>query len=155
MGLLFIQTGGTIDKGYPAGENNHGYAFEIGAPAFLKILKRVNFKGWRHLEIMKKDSLDMTDKERKMLAFEVMNVSETRVILTHGTDTILKTAKVIAEQVEGKTVVLTGSMVPEKFRDSDADFNLGMAVAAAQNMSAGVYIALRGEVVPWDAFQHE
>lgn len=154
MTILFVQVGGTVDKGYPPGDDNHGYAFKIGKPAYLTILKRagVSFR-WRHYELLQKDSLDMTAEDRHELATVVCGWPEKRVIVTHGTDTIRASAKTLAEYGDQKTIILTGAMLPEKFRNSDADFNLGMAVAAVQYLPPGVYIALRGKVVPWDKFK--
>ena len=73
--------------------------------------------------------------------------SQTRIIITHGTDTMGETAAALAG-ISGKTIVLTGAMLPEKFRDSDADFNLGMAIAAVRLSPPGVYVALNGTVTP-------
>jgi L-asparaginase len=155
MSILFIQVGGTIDKGYPANDDNHGYAFQIGDPAYMSILKRagVSFR-WRHHVLLRKDSLDMTDKDRRDLASTIYFWPEKKMVVTHGTDTIGASARTIASWKNNtKTVVLTGAMQPEKFRDSDADFNLGMAVAAVQLLPAGVYVVLRGIIVPWDKYK--
>ena len=155
MDILFIQVGGTIDKDYPSGDDNHGYAFEIGEPAFRTILRRagVTFKYGQH-RLMQKDSLDMTDEDRRILTGEVYAGSEKRVVVTHGTDTIGKSAKAIALHANAgsKTVVLTGARLPAKFRDSDADFNLGLAAAAVQCMPPGIYIALHGKIILWNKF---
>lgn len=153
MNILFLQTGGTIDKDYPQGEDNHGYGFEIGEPAFVPILKRAKVSwGLIHRPLMKKDSLDMTDVDRAFIFEIVTNAHDTRIVITHGTDTIRDTAEALST-IKGKTVVLTGAMLPEKFKNSDADFNLGMAVCAAQHFLPGVYIALNGEVVHWNLFE--
>jgi L-asparaginase len=153
MDVLFLQVGGTIDKGYPAGADDHGYAFKIGEPAFLSVIARVELSfNWSHEVVMRKDSLDMTDEDRELICSCIEDSREEGVIITHGTDTIHKTASMLSS-ISGKTIVLTGAMLPEKFRDSDADFNLGMAVAAVQCLPNGVYIALYGEVVPWDKFK--
>lgn len=151
-----MQVGGTIDKGYPANDDNHGYSFQIGDPAYRSILKRakVAFR-WKHYELLQKDSLDMTDDDRRELASTIYLWPEKKVVVTHGTDTIGASAKAIASwKNDTKTVVLTGAMQPEKFRDSDADFNLGMAVAAVQLLPTGVYVVLRGKVVPWDKYKN-
>jgi L-asparaginase len=146
--LLFIQVGGTIDKDYPAGETNHGYEFEIGEPAFRSVLNRVKFPGgWAEQALMQMDSLDMEEPERATVRAAVEAAEHTRIIITHGTDTIRQTASALYG-IPGKTIVLTGAMLPEKFRDSDADFNLGMAIAAARLAPEGVYIALDGTVIP-------
>lgn len=146
--LLFIQVGGTIDKDYPAGETNHGYEFEIGAPAYRSVLARVKFPaGWAEHTLMQMDSLDMQDAHRAKVRAAVAAASQTRIIITHGTDTMAETAAALTG-IADKTIVLTGAMLPEKFRDSDADFNLGMAIAAARLSPPGVYVALNGTVTP-------
>lgn len=146
--LLFIQVGGTIDKDYPAGETNHGYEFEIGAPAYRSVLARVKFPaGWAEHTLLQMDSLDMQDAHRAEVRAAVEAASQTRIIITHGTDTMGQTAATLAG-ITGKTIVLTGAMLPEKFRDSDADFNLGMAIAAVRLSQPGVYVALNGTVTP-------
>jgi L-asparaginase len=146
--LLFIQVGGTIDKDYPAGKTNHGYEFEIGAPAYRSVLARVKFPaGWAEHTLMQMDSSDLQDAHRAEVRAAVEAVSQTRIIITHGTDTMAETAAALIG-IAGKTIVLTGAMLPEKFRDSDADFNLGMAIAAARFSPPGVYVALNGTVTP-------
>lgn len=146
--LLFIQVGGTIDKDYPAGETNHGYEFEIGAPAYRSVLARVKFpQGWAEQALMQMDSSDMLDTHRAQVRAAVEASSHTSIVITHGTDTIGETAAALAG-IAGKTIVITGAMLPEKFRDSDADFNLGMAIAAARLSPSGVYVVLNGAVTP-------
>lgn len=146
--LLFIQVGGTIDKDYPPGDADHGYSFQICDPAYQSVLARVKFPvGWAEQSLMRLDSQDMEDPERAKVRAAVEAASQTRIIITHGTDTMAKTAAALAG-IADKTIVLTGAMLPEKFRDSDADFNLGMAIAAARLSPPGVYIALNGTVTP-------
>lgn len=146
--LLFLQVGGTIDKDYPSGETNHGYEFEIGAPAYRSVLARGQFPaGWAELSLLQMDSLDMGPEHRNQVREAVKAAVQNRIIITHGTDTIGETAAALAD-IFGKTIVLTGAMLPEKFRDSDADFNLGMAVTAARMAPPGVYIVLYGAVMP-------
>ncbi len=152
MKILFIQAGGTIDKDYPKGQTNHGYNFEITDPSFNSILKRAkpDFE-YKILSIIKKDSLDMDETDREKIYSSIISNNSEKIIITHGTDTIHLTAKKLAD-IKDKTIILTGSMLPEKFRDSDADFNIGMAVGAAQTLNNGVYIALYGKIVSWDKF---
>lgn len=152
MKITFIQTGGTIDKDYPEGQVNHGYDFKITDPAFTTILARA--KPCFDIEIisaLKKDSLDITDEDRENIYNIVTGVANDKVVVTHRTDTIHSTAKRLS-QISGKTIVLTGAMLPEKFYASDADFNVGMAVAAVQTLSYGVYICLYGIVYKWEDF---
>lgn len=154
-GLLFLQAGGTIDKDYPAGETHHGYEFEIGAPAYRSVLARAGFPGgWSDLGLMQMDSLDMQAEHRQRIREAVLAAVHDRIIITHGTDTIGQTAAAL-DEIPGKTIILTGAMLPEKFRDSDADFNLGMAVAAARLSPPGVYIALYGAVTPAAEFENK
>lgn len=155
MTILFMQTGGTIDKDYPENEDNHGYAFSVGEPGYLRILGRADPDfSYKITSVVKKDSLDLTDKDRADIKQALLDAKEQRIIVTHGTDTILKTAEYIAD-VKGKTIILTGARLPEKFYDSEADFNLGMAVAGAQLLPPGVYVALYGLITPWDKFNNK
>ena len=154
MHITFIQTGGTIDKDYKRGEDNHGYAFTIDEAAVRRIIPQSHaLFEYDVVAATKKDSLDLTDEDRQKILDAVQNAASGRVIITHGTDTLLKTASVLNGRVEGKTVVLTGAMLPEKFKNSDALFNVGMAVGAAQILSPGIYIALYGHVVSWMQFR--
>jgi L-asparaginase len=152
--ILFLQTGGTVDKDYPPGKNDHGYAFVIGKPAYELILERsrAGFR-WSTKCVLKKDSQDFVQADHERIAEEVVTSRKKQIIITHGTDTIKKTAKTIDAYENGKKViVLTGSLLPERFKETDADFNLGMAIAAVQWCPPGVYIALYGKVTPWDEY---
>ena len=153
MKITFIQTGGTIDKVYPQTETTHGYNFEIGSPAFISILEKINhaFK-FDSLSIIKKDSLDFTDADRQKVFNTVGGNNNENIIITHGTDTIYQTAEKLST-IKNKKIILTGAMLPAEFSKSDAMFNLGMAIGAIQTLpSFGVYIALYGVVVPWQEF---
>ena len=155
MTILFVQTGGTIDKDYPENDDNHGYYFDIGEPAFFRTLERANPDfSYKTLLVTRKDSLDLTDEDRALIKEAIVSATEERIVITHGTDTIHKTAKEL-RNVKGKTVVLTGSRLPEKFYESEADFNLGMAIAGAQVLPHGIYIALYGLIIPWDKFSNK
>ena len=96
------------------------------------------------------DSLQMTDADREQIAVRCRDCDESQVVITHGTDTMVETAAVLARQVPGKTVVLTGAMVPYAFGSSDGLFNLGSALSFAQLLPAGVYIAMNGTHFTWD-----
>ena len=96
------------------------------------------------------DSLEMTDADRALIANNCREAPEPHVVITHGTDTMVDTARVLAAEVEGKTIVLTGAMIPIAFGSSDGLFNLGGALAVVQVLSPGVYIAMNGRVFPWD-----
>ena len=150
--ISFIQCGGTIDKGYPQGLTDHGYAFKIEEPATISILERAKPQIEIDMhEVLRKDSLDMDQTDRDTIKEYVENIENDKIILTHGTDTMSLTAEDISS-IKGKTIVLTGSMLPERFRNTDADFNLGMAIGGVQVLPHGTYIALQGRLVKWDEF---
>jgi L-asparaginase len=100
--------------------------------------------------LMMIDSLEMTDHDRDLIAHQCEQCEENRIVITHGTDTMSETAKVLAEKVNGKTIVLTGAMIPIKFGSSDGLFNLGSALAFAQTLPPGIYIAMNGRYFTWD-----
>jgi L-asparaginase len=148
MQVLFIQTGGTIDKDYPT--QGVAYAFEIATPAVERILKVVNPSfTYRCVELLKKDSTDISDEDRALIATTCQNAKEDKIVITHGTDTMVNTARVLSS-IKNKVIVITGSMRPERFSESDAHFNVGTAVAALSLAKPGVYIAMSGQVLPWD-----
>jgi len=150
--IHFIQAGGTIDKDYLTDDNNRAYNFVIGDPAYESITRRAEISYPVDFTLAcQKDSSDMDDQDRDTIRRIASVVAEDKVIITHGTDTLHITAKHLAD-VPGKVIVLTGALKPERLRDSDADFNLGMAVGAVQCLPAGVYIALRGEVKRWEEY---
>ena len=145
MKLLFIQAGGTIDKDYP--RKNRGYAFEIGEPAIRRIMERteVSFE-YEVVSLLQKDSLDMTDEDRGLLRSYCEKSDHTRIIITHGSDTLVESAKAIGN-IPGKTIVLTAAYRPERFSNSDADFNLGVAVGALNILHEGTFIAMNGTIL--------
>ncbi len=104
------------------------------------------------VEVTKKDSLDLTDEDRETILAAVRAQPAERIVITHGTDTMGKTAETLS-QINDKVVVLTGAMLPEKFMTSDARLNIGMAIGSVQSLPVGVYIALYGRVVPWYEFK--
>ncbi|QQR79163.1 MAG: asparaginase [Candidatus Moraniibacteriota bacterium] len=148
MKITFIQIGGTIDKEYP--RMTKGYAFEIGEPAVKRILEKVN-PNFEHeiISLLKKDSLDLTDDDRAKILEACRNAVGDKIIITHGTDTMIETADKLSE-IQNKTIIITGSMRPEKFSDSDAMFNVGAAVIAVQTVPKGIYIAMNGKVYGWN-----
>ena len=153
MKITFVQTGGTIDKDYPQGKTDHGYEFQIGEPAFNAILKKIkpSFQ-YEVFSVLKEDSLDITGDDREKIYSFVKSLENDKIVITHGTDTMHITAKKLAD-ISNKIIILTGAMLPEKFYDSDAMFNLGMAIGAVEVLNKGVYVALHGMVVPWDKFK--
>lgn len=146
MKIVFVQTGGTIDKDYPRKEK--GYAFEIAEPAIRRILRKVNPNfDFEIIPLLKKDSLDITEEDRKKIHQACEKTDSDKIVVTHGTDMIIETAKKLSD-IENKVVVLTGAMRPERFSDSDASFNVGTAIGAINILSNGVYIAMNGRVYP-------
>ena len=95
------------------------------------------------------DSLRMTDADRQLILDHCLRAEERRIVVTHGTDSMELTAAVLGKNVTGKTVVLTGAMVPYTFGSSDGLFNLGTALAFVQTLQAGVYVAMNGRYFPW------
>jgi L-asparaginase len=142
--LLVVTTGGTIDKVYFDDKSD----YQVGEPQIGRILKElgVAFR-FNVIPILRKDSLHIDAADRELMRATIAAQSAKHVLVTHGTDTMVDTAKVLA-QVEGKTIVLTGALNPAGFRGSDAEFNIGTAVGAVQSLPAGVYIAMNGRV--WD-----
>ena len=140
--IVVLTTGGTIDKTYFDALSK----YQVGESVVQKLLElgRVTYP-FRIIEALRKDSLDLTPEDREMLRAQVTELATTRVVITHGTDTMTETARVLAS-VRDKTIVFTGSLSPARFSESDASFNLGMAFATAQIAPPGVYIAMSGQV---------
>lgn len=136
--------GGTIDKIYYDAKSSH----QVGEPAAPGILARARAAAPPLRSLFKKDSLDMTDADRAAVVAAALDSPALRLLVCHGTDTMAKTARDVAEAVPGKTVVFTGAFLPAAFRESDADFNLGFALAAARILPPGSYIAMNGRVIP-------
>ena len=135
-------TGGTIDKVYFDALSE----YQIGATALPDILSENNvFVPHRVTQLMRKDSLELTDADRAAVHEAVAASDADKILVTHGTDTMVQTARLLSD-VSGKTIVLTGAMQPATLRNSDAEFNVGFALAATQTLPPGVYIAMNGEV---------
>ena len=145
MKLIFIQTGGTIDKDYP--HTTKGWAFEFGEPATNRMLEKLSpsFE-YEILTSCQKDSLDITIDDRNNLAELIRNHKGNKFIITHGTDTMMETAAFLRERIKDKLIIITGSMRPERFSNSEAPINLGCAIATANLMEKGVFIAMHGIV---------
>jgi len=142
--LLIITTGGTIDKIYFDDMSD----YQIGEPQISQILHAMNVGFEFHVHaLMRKDSLHIGDADRQFIRQAIVQSDIRHVLITHGTDTMVDTAKVLSD-VPGRTIVLTGALNPARFRDSDAVFNIGCAVGAVQSLPEGVYIAMNGKV--WD-----
>jgi L-asparaginase len=148
MKILFIQTGGTIDKDYP--KVTKGYAFEITTPAVQRILDNINPSfDFEILPLLQKDSLDLTSQDRDLIHETCLKNDADKIIITHGTDSMIETAKRLAE-IKDKVIVLTGAMRPERFSNSDASFNLGVAIGAINVLSQGIYLAMNGSCYPFN-----
>ncbi len=145
MKILFIQTGGTIDKDYP--HTTRGWAFEFGDPAVIRMLEKLNpsFE-YEIISAFKKDSLEITDADRQQLLELIKSRTEDKIIITHGTDTMIETGKYLENKIGEKLIVITGAMRPEKFTNTDADINIGCAIATANFAKTGIYIAMHGIV---------
>jgi L-asparaginase len=141
--ILVLTTGGTIDKNYFDALSEY-QVVDSGIPALLAEA-RVALP-IRVVELMRKDSLELTADDRLAVAAAAREAAETRIVVTHGTDTMTETARVLAAEVPGKTIVLTGALTPARFAETDAPFNLGMAIATVQVAAPGVYIAMSGQV---------
>ena len=141
--ILVLTTGGTIDKNYFDALSEYQIT-DSGIPALLKEA-RVALP-FRVVELMRKDSLELTDEDRLTIAHAAREAPELRIIITHGTDTMTETAKVLDLEAPGKTIVLTGALSPARFAETDAGFNLGMAFAAVQTAPPGVWITMSGQV---------
>ncbi len=147
MSIRIFVTGGTFDKEY---NEITGQLFfkETHLPEMIsrsRVTPRVVVQ-----TLMMIDSLDMGSGERLLIAQQCNAATEKKIIITHGTDTMAVTASILAEKVPGKTIVLTGAMIPYKFGSSDGFFNLGCALAFVQSLPPGVYISMNGRYFNWD-----
>lgn len=140
--LLIITTGGTIDKTYFDDKSD----YQVGEPQISQILHAMNVAfDFEVKALMRKDSLHIDDSDRLKIRDAIAASDCKHVLVTHGTDSMIETAQVLAE-LEDRIIVLTGALNPARFRDSDAVFNIGCAVGAVQSLSPGVYIAMNGKV---------
>lgn len=145
--IRILVTGGTFDKQYDEISARLHFT-ESQVPDMLRL-------GRSRVEVairtvMLVDSLDMSEADRGLIAEHCVQAPETQIVVTHGTDTMVETARVIAGRVTGKTVVLTGAMIPYAFGSSDGMFNLGSALSFAQALPSGVYLAMNGRCFHWD-----
>lgn len=143
MSIRIFVTGGTFDKEYN----------ELTGQLFFKEthLPEMLVLGRSRLDVqvqtlMMIDSLDMTDTDRELITDHCLRTDSDKIIITHGTDTMAVTAEVLAAKVSGKTIVITGAMIPYKFGSSDGLFNLGSALAFVQALPTGVYVAMNGKI---------
>lgn len=142
--LLIVTTGGTIDKVYFDAKSD----YQVGEPQIGKILDDLGVAFRFHvIPLLRKDSLFINDDDRVLMRATIAAQNERCVLVTHGTDSMVETAKVLAE-IKDKTIVLTGALNPARFEGSDAEFNIGCAVGAVQSLPPSVYIAMNGRI--WD-----
>lgn len=142
MKIKFITTGGTIDKIYFDRKSE----FQVGDPQVIEVLKDANVTfEYEVVTLLRKDSLDLTDDDRRLIYETVQSAPDRRIVVTHGTDTMIRTAGML-RNISGKTIVLTGAMQPAKFRLTDAIFNIACAITAVQTLPYGVYIAMNGQI---------
>jgi L-asparaginase len=140
--LCIFTTGGTIDKVYFDANSQ----FEVGSSVIEQVLHEAQVKIEYRIEaLMKKDSLEISADDRVLILDAVRNCPEQMILITHGTDTMAETGRYLSE-VTNKTIVLTGSLSPARFRATDAVFNIGLALGALQSQSNGVYIAMNGQI---------
>ena len=142
--LCIVTTGGTIDKIYFDDKSD----YQIGEPQIGRILEElgVAFR-FDVIPILRKDSLHINETDRELLRATIAAQDAAHVLVTHGTDTMVETARVLST-IPDKTIVMTGALNPARFRGSDAEFNIGCAVGAVQCLPPGVYIAMNGRI--WD-----
>ena len=140
--LLIVTTGGTIDKVYFDAKSD----YQVGDPQIGKILDDLGVAFRFHvIPLLRKDSLFIDGGDRALMRATIAAQSERCVLVTHGTDSMVETAKVLAG-IPGKTIVLTGALNPARFEGSDAQFNIGCAVGAVQSLPEGAYIAMNGRI---------
>ena len=144
--ITFILTGGTIDKEYDALDK----AFTIGQGAVSRVLAIIN----PNFEVMlvpllQKVSTNITTEDKELIKKTCVETSADKILLTYGTDTMSEIGEVL-QDIQGKTIVITGALKSQLIKDTDAEFNLGFAVAAVQTMSPGVYVAMNGRIYPWN-----
>ncbi len=142
MSIRILTTGGTIDKVY----FDQKSTFQVGEPQIEEVLREVNVTvPYAVTPLLRKDSLELTTADRELIREAAAAAQEDRIVVTHGTDTMVETARVL-QRVPGKTIVLTGAMQPARFRQTDAVFNIAAAFTAVQLLPPGVYIAMNGRL---------
>ncbi|HKK69389.1 MAG TPA: asparaginase domain-containing protein [Bacteroidales bacterium] len=140
MRIKVFAVGGTIDKIYFDAKSE----FQVGEPQIQEVFDVANVTFDYDLEaLIAKDSLDMTDEDRQIIHDRVSEAAEDLILITHGTDTMVDTARYLND-VKDKTIVLTGAMQPARMKTSDAVFNIGSAVGALQALPKGTYVAMNG-----------
>jgi len=146
MAIRIFVTGGTFDKEYNELDGKLFFK-DTHLPEMLRLGRCRVTVDIRTLMLI--DSLEMTDDDRQSILEQCKKAKENRIVITHGTDTMESTAKILGPAIKDKTIVLTGAMVPYKFGSSDGLFNLGSALAFVQTLAPGVYVAMNGRYFPW------
>ncbi|MEO8504722.1 MAG: asparaginase domain-containing protein [Acidobacteriota bacterium] len=147
MAIRILITGGTFDKEYDEREGKLFFR-DTHLEEMLRLGRcRLDVKV---RTVMMIDSLEMTDADRGVILENCRTAPETQIVITHGTDTMVETASVLALAISGKTIVLTGAMIPWAFGSSDGLFNLGSALSFVQALPTGVYVAMNGRCFTWD-----
>ena len=141
MSIRIFITGGTFDKEYNE-LTGQLYFNDSHLPEMLELGR--NLVPVEVRALMMVDSLEMTNVDRELIAEHCKKSKEDKIIITHGTDTMAETARLLAQQIKDKTIVITGAMIPYKFGSSDGLFNLGSAMAFVQTLPYGVYVAMNG-----------
>lgn len=140
--IKIFTTGGTLDKVYFDAKSE----YEVGEPQIAEILRQVNVSfEWDLETLFRKDSLDLTDDDRAVIATRVRAEPVRKILITHGTDTMVETARALGD-VGDRTVVLVGSLAPARFKFTDAEFNIGFALGALEALGPGVWIAMNGRI---------
>ena len=150
MAIRIFVTGGTFDKEY--NELTGELFFQDSHIQEMLLLGRCKLD-LKIRTLMLEDSLSMTDADRKIILENCLSADEDKIVITHGTDMMAATAKVLGETIKNKTIVLTGAMIPYKFGSSDGLFNLGSALAFVQTLPPGVYVSMNGKYFEWDKVQ--
>jgi len=140
--MLIITTGGTIDKVYFDANSEYEVGESMVPHMFAEVKANVDYT---LAQLFRKDSLEISDDDRALIRAECERSEETRIVITHGTDTMTATAEALVG-IPDKTIVLTGSLAPARFRATDAVFNVGCALGAAAGFPPGIYIAMHGQV---------
>lgn len=149
MKIKIFTAGGTIDKVYADTKGTLNFSF--GKPAIAEIGEekvKMNFE-YDVERVITKDSMDMSDDDRQLIKRACQGAIADKIMITHGTDTMIETAQVLSE-IKDKLIVLTGAAQPYRFRESDAEFNIGVAIGALNLLDKGVYIVMNGRVYEWD-----
>jgi len=147
MSITLLLTGGTLDKHYNELTGELGFQHTHLDAMLQQARCQVDLS---IQQVIFKDSLDMQDADRQQILHACLNSQTQRIVITHGTDTMVETATTLAHSIQDKTIVLLGAMIPYTLKNSDSLFNLGAAIAAVQCLKSGIYITMNGKIFSWD-----